>query len=349
MIDKDKFFDYFNNDDNNALEVMDSPEKLRCYYETYNPWIKEIRNYRNRMRNNNCAAISTTITTSTTIATSSSKSTSIYPSTSNISFKTSTVYDNVTYSIYTDNYTEKINSTQTPYICDKTFGNLECSLGHLLNETIYSVEDVQKIFENMNNLLRLDSSLNSFSNISQVNKIIRNINLFLNEKYSDLDAIITKVITNSSVQIFSKTLDQTIAWNNGTDSERTEAASEILTLIQSTSFILNCYLSEENNSSDFISDNLYEKQFFNFSEKIFFEYNSSSISVPEISYFENIEEELRSCKKDSSLGAVIRKLNNYMNESLRENQRMNTELMAFSIRNTNKTHPLRDGQTVKIK
>ena len=246
------------------------------------------------------------------------------------------------------------STTYSPTTTDATplcgeHGNFseECYLDHVSNKPIDKVEDVENILGRLDNILSFDSSLNSISNISQVSTIIKKIHNFLQN--NEVGAPITKNLTNSTVQIFSQTFDQAIAWNNGTDREKAVAASDILSQIQTNSYILNCYLNEENKTFDFSSDNLYEKMFYNFTEKIDFEYKFSLISVPNVSYFEDIEEELMSCKKDSSLGAVIKKLNDYMIHRLNENQRMNTELISFSIRNTNKTNYLRDGQNVKIR
>ena len=222
----------------------------------------------------------------------------------------------------------------------------ECWLDGLLEKNITSVEDVIQSLEEMIKMTSDKSSLNSMTSLGKVNKIVVKLEDFL--KDTTIESFVAQNISESFVQVYSQTIDQSLAWDNGTGIERRNTASQVLLHIQRTAFLTNCYLNSENNSKEFFSNNLYEKLLFNLTESIVFEYNSSSISIPPISDFGNIETE-DSCRGDSSMGALISTLDDYLNEGLDHSLRINSEIIAFSLRNSNESHSIENNSYVRVR
>ena len=221
----------------------------------------------------------------------------------------------------------------------------DCWLDELLLKNITSVEEVIQMLDELLENTSNESSLNTISSLEKVIKIVIKFENFL--KNSTIESLIAQNLSQSLVRLFSQTIDQRQAWSDGTGIEKRGTASQVLLHIQRTAFITNCYLSSENISKEFFSNNLYEKLFFNFTESIFFEYNSSSISVPQKSDFEDMSPVEDSCRADSSMGALIKALSEYLSEGLIGT--MNSEIIAFSLRNSNQSHSLKDNSYVRVR
>ena len=198
----------------------------------------------------------------------------------------------------------------------------ECWLQELLERNISSVEDVIQCLEEMREKTENKDSLNSMKSLNSILRIVSKLDHFMQN--STFDPSEAQNISESFVQVFSQTIDQRKAWLSGHRRERIRTASELLSWIERTAFLTNCYLSSSEKL--FVSDNLFEKLFFNFSENIVFEHNSSSIEIE----VKEPEAEEDNCREKSGLGALISSLGEYLTEDNRFV--VNSDLIAFSFR-----------------
>ena len=165
---------------------------------------------------------------------------------------------------------------------------------------------------------------------------------------SEHNSSVVENAIKSNIKIFSQSISQTKAWSNGTGSKQIQLASQVLCLIQKTSFTAIHYLNRtENSSKTFESKNLYEKLFLN-TENFNFEYNSSKIVVPKHTYFMKISEYGGNDNQDNgAFGVLVNNLGNYLTHNLTQSEQINSEIIGFSLRNTGKT--LRAGKYVNVR
>jgi len=135
-----------------------------------------------------------------------------------------------------------------------------------------------------------------------------------------------------------------------TDSQKTELASEILLNIQKTSFTLSCKQDQNNQIEEFNFGNIFVKTYHtNFSEKVIFEVNGSSIVIPkeiDLKPLKTIDD--NKCDY-SAVGALINKLKEYMLTGMKDQQIINTEIIAFSITNSDQIFEINDGKKTRIR
>ncbi|CAG2163004.1 unnamed protein product [Oppiella nova] len=226
-------------------------------------------------------------------------------------------------------------------------GGEPCWLDELVNKTIESVDDMTKSLQTLVDNTRTNNSLNSMSHLGKVMKVVINLQTFLQVNGSQVEPSIAVDVSDNFVHTYSQVIDQSFAWSNGSDTERLETASQLLLYIQYTAFSSNCYLSPLNDTRKFVSDNVFEMHYFNKTDKILFEYNSSSILIPDGIVFSDADYS-QSCQKNSDFGALIQGLEKHLSKELMDKQEINTEIIAFSINNANGTHELNDGKNVRV-
>jgi hypothetical protein len=125
--------------------------------------------------------------------------------------------------------------------------------------------------------------------------------------------------------------------------ERTEIASKILLYIQYTAFSLSKFLDKDNILSRIENENIVTNIYFtDYSEEIEFTANDSSIIIPEeISLEENTT--------NSGVGSMIKNLDNYLSNGLNGTQIINTDIIAFSATNSNKTIQIKDDKKITVR
>jgi len=138
-------------------------------------------------------------------------------------------------------------------------------------------------------------------------------------------------------------INQKNAWINATNDEKKNIASNLLLYVQKSSYISRPFMNGTNEIIEFNNRNIFLKIYStNCSESIVFESNDNSIEIPKQIYFDGSDE----CY-DYGVGYAINKLGDYLSADNSEID-INTNIIAFSIINTNKTNLINDGLKVKI-
>jgi len=189
------------------------------------------------------------------------------------------------------------------------------------------------------------SCFNSGGDMKKLMSFMRVLHDFVDKNKTDIDLNTASNITTNFLTVFSHLINQNTAWNNLTNSEKTETASQLLLHIQHTSFTLSCKLDNVNQTHEISIENLIMKAFFmNTSYESLFEKNGSSIRIPPGM---NVNRD-NQCS-NSANGAIIKQLGNYLFGDLSNQQQINTETLAFSIADTNETHQINNGSKVRIR
>ncbi|CAG2172740.1 unnamed protein product, partial [Oppiella nova] len=222
-----------------------------------------------------------------------------------------------------------------------------CWLDDLVDTPIESVDALTKSLQTLVDNTRTNNSLNLMSHLGKAMKVVINLQTFLQVNGSQVEPSIAFDVSENFVKTFSQVIDQSFAWSNGSDTERLETASQLLLYIQYTAFSSNCYLSPLNDTKEFDSKNVFEMHYFNKTDKILFEHNSSSILIPDGIVFSDADYS-QSCQKNTDFGALIQGLEKHLSKELMDKQEINTEIIAFSINNANGTHKLDDGKNVRV-
>jgi hypothetical protein len=157
---------------------------------------------------------------------------------------------------------------------------------------------------------------------------------------SNLESAIN--ITENFLKVFNNLIIQNIAWNNTVIEERTAIASQILLYMQYTAFSLSKFLDKDNNSLRIENENIITNIYFtNYSEEIVFTANDSSIIIPKGISLEE--------KTNSGVGSIIKNLDNYLSNGLNGTQIINTDIIAFSATNSNKTIQIKDDKKITVR
>ncbi len=207
-----------------------------------------------------------------------------------------------------------------------------------------TIEEVHKHLDTITNRTETSSSLSYSDQLKGVVTIVEKLQGKLNLTEVNLD--VATNLTTQFIKVFNNLIDQNNAWDDATQTEKTDISSKILINIQYTSFILSCSLNQTKEKEMILTQNvIIETYFSNFEESINFEAdNKSSITIPSGLNL-NIERECR----NSSVASLIDKLDNYLLGGIVENQIMNTKIIAFSLTKDNKTTQINDGLKIRMR
>jgi hypothetical protein len=220
-----------------------------------------------------------------------------------------------------------------------------CWINDILDkiDNITQIKEVQEVLDTIINGTEINSSLSSSDGLKDVVTIVEKLKDKLNLTEVDLD--VATNLTTQFIKVFNNLIDQNNAWDDSTQTEKTDISSKILINIQFTSFILSCSLNQTKQKEIIFTQNIIiETYFSNFEERINFEANKSSITIPSGLNL-NIERECR----NSSVASLINKLDNYLLGGIVESQIMNSKIIAFSLTKDNKTTQINDGLKVRMR
>jgi hypothetical protein len=221
----------------------------------------------------------------------------------------------------------------------------DCWINDILDkiDNITQIEEVNEVLDTITNGTETNSSLSSSDGLKDIVTIVEKLQDKLNLTEVDLD--VATNLTTQFIKVFNNLIDQNNAWDNATQTEKIDISSKILINIQFTSFILSCSLNQTKQKERIPTQNIIiETYFSNFEERINFEANKSSITIPSGLNL-NIERECR----NSSVASLIDKLDNYLLGGTVENQIMNSKVIAFSLTKDNKTTQINDGLKVRMR
>ncbi|CAG2103283.1 unnamed protein product, partial [Medioppia subpectinata] len=223
-----------------------------------------------------------------------------------------------------------------------------CWLEDLVNKTFESIDEVQHSLQTIVDNTKGNESLKSMDSLGKVMSVVINMQDFMQQTVSGIVPTVAVNVSDNFVHTFSQVIDQSRAWSDGVATDRLTTASQMLRYIQYTAFSSNCYLSPLNDTKEFLSKNLIQKHYYNkTNDKILFEYNSSSILIPDGVVFKDANYS-KSCQSNTDFGALIQGLEKHLSTDLVDTQTINTEIIAFSINNANGTHQLNDGKNVRV-
>jgi hypothetical protein len=220
----------------------------------------------------------------------------------------------------------------------------ECWLDELISQNISNIDDVIEILEKIESNTEFDDSLGSMIELQKIEIFLVKLQEFIYSKNNGMNITIALNITNTFMNVFSNLINQFNAWINATVGEKIELASKLLLHIQNSSFISSQFSDIMNETIEIENRNIFMKIYSkNCREEIIFESNGSSVKIPKGLHFDgNLE-----CY-NYSVGYAINKLGIYLSER-NADQEINTRIIAFSIKNTNKINQINDGSKVKIR
>ncbi|XP_054157509.1 adhesion G protein-coupled receptor L3-like [Oppia nitens] len=199
-------------------------------------------------------------------------------------------------------------------------------LDDLLDKDIDTIDDVVDTLDVLVNNTEDSIPLNYMENINRVIEVISKLDEYLRINETMIDSEISINITDIFVQSFSQLINQRQAWMDGTDSQRSYAASQLLNFIQTTAFSTNCYLNDTINTMD---------------NEIVFEYNSSHIEIPEgIIVPSDPSNRALVCQQNTKIGALIQGLEDNLIGDQTDQQQINTPILAFSLDPSLNNHQL---------
>jgi hypothetical protein len=221
----------------------------------------------------------------------------------------------------------------------------DCWINDILDkiDNITQIEEVYEVLDTIINGTETNSSLSSSDGLKDVVTIVEKLQYKLNLIKVDLD--VATNLTKKFIKVFNNLINQNNAWDNATQTEKTDISSKILINIQNTSFILSCSLNQTKEKEIILTQNIIIETYFSkFEESVYFQANKSSITIPS-GLSLNIERECR----NSSVASLINKLDNYLLEGIVENQIINSEIIGFSLTKDNKTTQINDGLKVRMR
>ena len=203
----------------------------------------------------------------------------------------------------------------------------ECWLDIIVNDmpNITDINDVNEILEIMVQNTNDSYSLNTSKELNVSIFIIKQLQNYVELHNNEIDFSIARNLSINFVNLFSKLINQKNEWNNSTNNEKTEMASDILLYNQFTSFTLSNNQNITNELEVISHNNIVKTLHTSFSHEIIFEANESSIIIPKVIYFESNN----SCN-NSAVGVLINKLGLYLFNGLQDGQQINTNIIAFS-------------------
>ncbi len=218
-------------------------------------------------------------------------------------------------------------------------------LEELFNKTI---EDVNDVLDSVKSIRKITKNRELFSLSEDLNKLMsymRRIHDFVEKNITQMELNAVSNITISSLTIFSHMINQNNAWNNASNWEKTEMASQILLYIQYTAFLLSCSLNDVKQTEEILRDNMFVKTFhFNSSQDLFFKTNNTSIRI-----LQGIDSNENKECNNSAIGAIIKELGIYLSQNLSNELKINSDILAFSISNPNETLLIQNDAKVKMR
>ncbi len=213
----------------------------------------------------------------------------------------------------------------------------------LLDNSIENITDVLDTVELISDFIDYRDPIFSIGELKKLMSFMKRIYEFIKENATVIESEFASDITINSLNIFSHMIDQ--IRNNATNSDRTELASQILLHIQGMAFILSCELNDTNQTQEILNNNIFVKIYrLNINQDLVFKINNSSIRIPRVI----ISDENKECN-NLAIGAFIKGLGTYLIEDLNDEQKINSEILAFSLSNSNGTSFEQNGTKVIIR
>jgi hypothetical protein len=218
----------------------------------------------------------------------------------------------------------------------------ECWINNLLNVNITEIKNVIDLLEMISERTQNYNSLVSFEKLNKLIIVLVKLQSFYDSSVESNLELATN-ITKNFMRAFNNLIIQNIAWNNTEMEEKTGIASQILLYIQYTAFSFSKFLNKDNNLLRIDRENIITNIYFtDYSEDVVFTENDSSIIIPKgISLEENI--------RNTGVGSMIKNLDKYLLNGLNESQVINTDIIAFSATNSNKTIKLTDNKKIIVR
>jgi hypothetical protein len=177
-----------------------------------------------------------------------------------------------------------------------------------------------------------------------VDIVIKNLQDFVDSDEKELNLTLALFLTNDFMKVYNNLINQNNAWTNTKVDDKTRIASNLLIYVQKSSYISHPFMNGTNETIEIDNPNIFMKIYStNCSQRIVFEFNGSSIEIPKGIYFDGSDE----CY-DYGVGYVINKLGDYLPLEISRLD-INSQIIAFSINNKNKTIPINDGLKVTIR
>ncbi len=212
-----------------------------------------------------------------------------------------------------------------------------------MDNSIENITDVLDTVELISDFIDYRDPIFSIGELKKLMSFMKRIYEFIKENVTVIESEFASDITINSLNIFSHMIDQ--IRNNATNSDRTELASQILLHIQGMAFILSCELNDTNQTQEILNNNIFVKIYrLNINQDLVFKINNSSIRIPRVI----ISDENKECN-NLAIGAFIKGLGTYLIEDLNDEQKINSEILAFSLSNSNGTSFEQNGTKVIIR
>ncbi len=212
-----------------------------------------------------------------------------------------------------------------------------------INRNITGINNVIKALEDIGTNTESDDSLNNLNELRLIIDLLMKLQKSIDSEEIELNLTLALNITNDFMKAYNNLINQKYAWNNAEIEEKTGIASQILLYIQYTAFSLSKFLDKDKNSLRIENENIVTNIYFtNYSEEIVFTANDSSIIIPK-------EISLEETTTNSGVGSMIKNLDNYLSNGLNETQVINTDIIAFSATNSNKTIQLKDDKKITVR
>jgi len=214
----------------------------------------------------------------------------------------------------------------------------------LIDKNITNINYVIEFLEVINNNTESDNSLNTSDELKKIVYFMIRLQNFIDSGEEVLNISMALKITNDFLNAYNNIINQNNAWINTTVDQKTKIASQLLLYVQKCSYISRLFINETNEIIQFKNQNILVQIYStNCSQRIIFESNGSSIEIPNEIYFDGSDE----CY-DYGVGYAINKLGDYLSAGI-SGKDINTNIIAFSINNTNKTIQINNGSKVRIR
>jgi hypothetical protein len=229
-------------------------------------------------------------------------------------------------------------------VVDKSDGNDNNWIDDLIDRNITDINDVIESLEVIKSQTESDNSLNTSDELRKIVEFIIKLQNFVDSNVKELNITSALNVTNDFMKVYNNLINQNNAWINTTDDEKPKIASDILIYIQKSSYISRSFMNGTNEIIEINNRNIFLKIYStNCSESIVFESNGSSIGIPDKIYFDGSDE----CY-DYGVGYAVNKLGDYLSAGS-SGININTNIIAFSINNTNKSNQINNDLKVKIR
>lgn len=218
-------------------------------------------------------------------------------------------------------------------------------LDELSNKTF---EDVNDVLESVKSVSRIVENRDLFSLSEELKKLMsfmKRMYKFMENNKNEIELNAALNITTDSLTILSHMINQNNAWNNASNKDKTKLASQMLLNIHNTAFLLSCSLNDIEQTEQIFNDNMFVKTFhFNSSQDLFFKTNNTSIRIPR-----GIDSNQNKECNNSAIGAVIKELGTYLSQDLSNELKINSDILAFGISNSNETFLIQNDGKVKMR